>query len=56
MEDLVTFYENLISKFLFGVLNFLPKTKENKSHSSKIEFVCSFYGGKLARKKHFDFV
>ena len=39
---------HLISKCLFGVDNFLQKWKENKSHSSKIEFFCSFFGGKGA--------
>ena len=34
----------LISKCLFGVFNFLQKTSKNKSHSGKIEFLCSFFG------------
>ena len=41
----------LISKCLFGVFNFLQKTNENKSDSSKIEFVCSFFGGNVSLKK-----
>ena len=28
-----------------------PKTNENKSHSSKIEFVHSFFGGNVGLKK-----
>ena len=43
----------LISKCLFGAFNFLQKTNENKSHSSKIEFVRSFYGGNVSLKKSF---
>ena len=43
----------LISKCLFG--NFLQKTNENKSHISKIEFVCSFFGGNVGLKKSFKF-
>ena len=39
----------------FGVFNFLQKTNENKSHSSKIEFVCSFFGGNVGLKKSFRF-
>ena len=34
----------IISKHLFGVLNFFQKTNENKLYSSKNEFVCSFFG------------
>ena len=34
----------IISKCLFGVFNFFQKTNENKSHSSRNEFVCSFFG------------
>ena len=44
----------LISKCLFGVFNFLQKTNENKSHSSKIEFVRSFFGGNFGLKKIFS--
>ena len=33
-----------ISKCLFGVFNFFNKTNENTSHSSKNEFICSFFG------------
>ena len=43
----------IILKCLFGVFNFLQKTNENKSHSSKIEFVCSFFGGNVGLKKSF---
>ena len=35
----------LISKWFFGVVDFLKKTNENKSHSSKNEFIRSFFGG-----------
>ena len=45
----------LISKCLFGVFNFLQKTNQNKSHSSKIEFVRLFFGGNLGLKKSFRF-
>ena len=41
----------LISKCLFGVFNFLQKTNETKSCSSKIEFVRSFFGGNVGLKK-----
>ena len=34
----------IISKCLFDVFNFFQKTNENKSHSSKNEFVRSFFG------------
>jgi hypothetical protein len=46
----------LISKWIFGVFNFLQKTNKNKSHSSKIEFVCSFLEEMSAWKNHFEFV
>ena len=45
----------LISKRLFGVFNFLQKTNKNKFHSSKIEFVCSFFEGNVGLKKSFRF-
>ena len=38
---------------LFGVFNFLQKKNKNKSHSSKLEFVCSFFGGNIGLKKSF---
>ena len=41
----------LISKCIFGVFTFLQKTNENKSTSSKVEFVCSFFGRKVGLKK-----
>ena len=41
----------LISKGLFGVFNFLKKTKKTKSNSSKIVFICSFFGGNVSLKK-----
>ena len=34
----------LISKYIFDVFNFFQKTNENTSHSSKNEFICSFFG------------
>ena len=43
----------LISKCLFGVFNFLQKTNENMSHNSKIEFVCSLFGGNVGLKNSF---
>ena len=33
----------LILKYLFCVFTFFQKTIENKSTSSKVEFVCSFF-------------
>ena len=45
----------LISKCLFGVFKLLQKTNENKSHSSKIEFVRLFFGGNVGLKKLFQF-
>ena len=45
----------LISKCLFGVFDFLQKTNKNKSHSSKIEFICSFFGENVGLKKSFRF-
>ena len=50
-EDLTCFVQKLggfkghiISKCLFGVFNFFQKTNENTSHSSKNEFIRSFFG------------
>ena len=37
------FKGQLISKCLFGVYNFLPKRNKNTSHSSKNEFIHSFF-------------
>ena len=37
----------LIPESFFGVFNFLQKTNKNKSHSSKIEFFCLFFGGNI---------
>ena len=34
----------VISKCLFGVFTFFQKTNENKSHTSKNEFIRSFFG------------
>ena len=44
----------LILKCLFGVFNFLQETNKNKSHSNKIEFVCSFFGN-ISLKNSFRF-
>ena len=41
----------LISKCLFAVITFFQKTNENKSTSSKVEFVCSFFGRNVGLKK-----
>ena len=46
----------LISKCLFCVFNFFQTTNKNKSHSSKIEFVRSLFGGNVGLKNHLDFV
>ena len=43
----------IISKCLFGVFNFFQKTYENKSTSSKVEFICSFFGRNMGFKKSF---
>ena len=48
----------IISKWLFGVFNFLQKTNENKStwcfiDSSKVECACLFFGGNVYLKKSF---
>ena len=43
----------LISKCLFGVFTFFQKTNENKSTSSKVKFVCSFFGRNVGLKKSF---
>ena len=37
----------------FWWLQFPPKTEEKQSHSSKIEFVRSFFGGNVGLKKSF---
>ena len=43
----------LISKRFFEVLDFLQKTNENNSHSSKNAFIHSFFGGNRWPQKHF---
>jgi hypothetical protein len=43
----------LMSKCLFGDFNFFQKTNENTSHSSKSEFVHSFFGRIRGYKKLF---
>ena len=50
LSVLFTFLGNLvkgqlISKWFFEVVDFLQKTNENNSHSSKNEFIRSFFGG-----------
>ena len=55
------FYKGQIfSKYLFDVFNFLQKNERKqvdlRFHGSKVEFVCSFFGGNVYLKKnHFDF-
>ena len=44
----------LISKCIFGVFTFFQKTNENKTTSSKVEFVCLFFGSNVALKKSFQ--
>ena len=43
----------LISKRPLGVFTFLQKMNENKSTSSKVEFVSLFFGGNVDLKKSF---
>ena len=43
----------LISKCLFGVFTFFQKTNKNKSTSSKVEFVWSFFWRNVILKKSF---
>ena len=43
----------LISKCLFGIVNFFQNTNENKSHSSKVEFIRSFFWRNASLKKSF---
>ena len=43
----------LISKCLFGVFTFFQKMNENKSTSSKVELVYSFFGRNVGLKKSF---
>ena len=43
----------LILTCLFGVFTFFQKTNKNKSTSSKVEFVCSFFGRNVGLKKSF---
>ena len=38
------FKGQLISKWFFGVVDFLQKTNKNKSHTMKNEFIHSFFG------------
>ena len=40
----IVFKCQLISKWFFGVVDFLQNTNENKSHTSKNEFIRSFFG------------
>ena len=55
MRNVVQPKGQLISKWFFGVVDFLQKTNENKSHSSKSELIRSFFGGNLGLKKTFRF-
>ena len=43
----------LISKCTFGVFTFFQKTNKNKSTSSRVEFVHSFFGRNVGLKKSF---
>ena len=43
----------LISKSLLGVFTFFKKMNENKSTSSKVELVRSFFGRNIGLKKSF---
>ena len=45
--------DQLISKCLFGVFTFFQKTDENKSTSSNVEFVHSFFGRNVGLKESF---
>ena len=47
------FKGQLISKRFFEVVVFLQKTNENNSHSSKNEFIRSFFGGNRWTQKPF---
>ena len=45
----------LISKWFFGVIDFLQKTNKNNSHTSKNEFIRSFFLEEIdGPKKHFE--
>ena len=44
----------LISKWFFDVFDFLQKPNENKYHSSKVEFVRSFFERNVGLKKSFQ--
>ena len=44
LENEVPAKSQLIWKCLFCVFNFFQKTNENTSHSSKVEFIRSFFG------------
>ena len=48
---LCTVKGQLVSKCLFGVFPFFQETNENKPTSSKVEFVCSFFGSNVDLKK-----
>ena len=51
----VSFKGQVISKWLFWCLQFSPKNKRKqvnlRFHSSKVEFVRSFFGGNVGWKK-----
>ena len=54
MNDVASFEGGkgqLILKYLFCVFTFFQKMIENKSTSSKVEFVCSFFGRNVGLKK-----
>ena len=43
----------LISKCLFGIVNFFQKTNKSKSQSNKVEFIRSLFGRNVSLKKSF---
>ena len=49
--DSKTVKGQLISKCLFGVFNFFQKTP--RFHSSRVEFICLFFGRNVGLKKSF---
>ena len=56
MAEIFNIKGQLISKCLFGVFTFFQKMNENKSTSSKVEFVRSFLVRSVGLKNRFEFV
>ena len=50
---IASFKGQLISKRFFGIADFLQKTNENTSHTSKNELISSFFGGNRWPQKPF---